>query len=193
MKTLSTLLAISIAFLLSCCSHSRSKQSPQGVKISTENNNSQIINSVKDYLKLGTELMHQEKLDQLSLGLSAEGLSQILGNPSEESTPTLWGADGLTHKTIKYSKEGVELDLVQKADSSYSVNMITITAPCKFKTLKGIGIDSDAQSIKSAYSDYIDIKELSESQIVAGSIYGGIVFRLENQKVKSIFIGASAE
>jgi hypothetical protein len=71
--------------------------------------------------------------------------------------------------------------------------MITINPPCKFKTQKGIGIDSDYKNVETAYQKYIDIKSSNENEIVAGSIYGGIIFRFENQKVKSIFIGAAAE
>ena len=193
MKPLNIFIIVSFTFLLFYCSHSIPKQVQQNAKNSLVNDSSKNSESVIDYSMLGSELMQNEKLDQLKIGLNAKDLSPILGSPSEESQPELWGADGLYHKTAKYSKEGVELDLIQNADSGFSVNMIKINAPCRFKTLKGIGINSDFHSVKFAYAQYIDNKEINENQIVAGSVYGGVIFTFENQKVKSIFIGASAE
>ena len=162
MKTLSNLLVISFSVLVFGCSQNRSKQAIQNIQISNQNISLKSTDSVKDYFKLGSELMQNEKLDQLKIGLKDKALLQILGDPSTESKPVLWGADGLNHKTMKYSNQGVELDLIQGSDSGFSVNMLTITAPCKFKTLKGIGIDSDIESIKSSYADYINKKELND-------------------------------
>jgi len=193
MKTSFTFIAILLPFLLVSCSNSGSKQVVHKAKPATENNTPQIGENVKDYLKMGFELMQSDNLNNLRIGLTVKDLDSIIGIPSEKTNPEIWGADGRVHQTFKYSTEGVELDLIQKDDSSFSVNMITIKEPCKFKTKVGVGIDSDYKTVESLYHDFVDSKWSSETEIVAGSVYGGIIFRFENKKVKSIFIGAAAE
>jgi peptide methionine sulfoxide reductase MsrA len=71
--------------------------------------------------------------------------------------------------------------------------MITVTSPCKYKTAGGVGIDSDLEDVKEAYLSYIDPNSSNKNKIIAGTVYGGIIFKLDGQKVKSIFIGAAAE
>ena len=72
--------------------------------------------------------------------------------------------------------------------------MITAVAPSKLATARGITIGSTEDAVKKAYGSVRD-KENSEAgkTFVAGSIYGGVIFRFEGGKVSEIFIGASAE
>ena len=71
--------------------------------------------------------------------------------------------------------------------------MITITEPCEFKTTRNIGIGSNMEEVQTAYRQEINAKSSNTETIIAGTVYGGIIFNFENKKVKSIFIGASAE
>jgi hypothetical protein len=192
MKTYYFSIIIFLAFLIFSCDRSRPKQTVQKVD-STSDQSTQNHDSSHDYLKLGFELMHSESIGGLRLGLNTTDLEAKIGTPNEKTAPTYYGADGLNHQTYKYTSMGLEFDLVQKPDSSYMVNMITILTPCDFKTLKGIGINSDIESVKKEYQNYIDPKFSDDKSIVAGSIYGGIIFTIKDQKVKTIFIGQSAE
>ncbi len=73
------------------------------------------------------------------------------------------------------------------------INSILISEPCTLKTKKQIGIGDSQQAVKAAYADFIDKESSDATTIVAGTVYGGLLFTLEGEKVKTIFIGASAE
>jgi hypothetical protein len=180
------------ASLISCNGNNGSTKSQLSSQ-SSDNQLSQNQDSSKDYSKLGFELSKKESIGELKLGIKIKDVEVIIGLPTEKSEPTLWQADGAIHQTVKYSEKGIELDLIQNPDSSFLVNMVTVSSPCKFKTSSGIGIESTKNDVIKAYSNYIDPKSSDDKEIVAGSIYGGIIFKLEDLKVKSIFIGAAAE
>ena len=61
----------------------------------------------------------------------------------------------------------------------------------KFKTTQNIGVGSTKRDILKAYEG--KISNVSKGSVIVGSIYGGILFYLENRKVKSMFFGAAAE
>ena len=60
------------------------------------------------------------------------------------------------------------------------------------KSTRGIGIGSKRDEVMKLYEKEIG-EELGSDQIVARTLYEGIVFWLENGKVKNIFVDASAE
>jgi ribose 5-phosphate isomerase len=67
-------------------------------------------------------------------------------------------------------------------------------APCDLRTWLGIGIGSTYEQTVKAYKDYIDKEMSDKARIVAGSIYGGVIFSFDSKgKVNGIFIGAAAE
>ena len=146
-----------------------------------------------DYEKLGFELMKRESLGKLKLGLTSLDFTGILGAPDNKSPNELWGADAEYHQTYLYTKLGIELDIIGEKEADKKINMITISNPCNYKTSRGISIGSDYREVEQAYKEVLNSKFSNAEQIVAGSIYGGVIFSFENGKVKAIFIGASAE
>lgn len=149
--------------------------------------------NLKDFEKVGFDLMNRETLNELRLGLDANELIKLLAEPSEKSESELWAADGAYHQTFKYPNHGIEIDLTGEKNVDQKVNMITIYSPCNYKTNKGVSIGSDFKTVEQAYKEYLNPENSNKETIVAGSIYGGLIFRFENEKVKSIFIGISAE
>jgi len=147
----------------------------------------------KDYSQIGADLMKYESVNNIKLGLKMSELIKILGEPNEKSKSELWGADGEYHQTFKYTKLGIELDFVGENDKTKIVNTITLTSPCNYQTLKGISIGSKYAEVEQAYKDYINPDDSNSTTLVAGSIYGGVIFNFEQNIVKSIFIGAGAE
>ncbi|HEX9060384.1 MAG TPA: hypothetical protein VF941_09410 [Clostridia bacterium] len=76
-----------------------------------------------------------------------------------------------------------------------SLNMINARYPCGLKTKQCIGIGSTKEEVISAYKNLINQEEFNRdnNRIVIGTVYGGIIFSFDNNKVSKVFIGAAAE
>ena len=63
------------------------------------------------------------------------------------------------------------------------------------KIIRNIGIGSSKDEVLHAYNKEINFTEndLEFDTIVAGTVYGGVIFTFKNNYVSSIFIGAAAE
>jgi hypothetical protein len=179
-------LLFALIFIISCKSnHQTSKDSGLNERNHDSTN--------KDYLSLGFELMQNEKFNNIRLGLKPDSLRILLGEPDKITTPEEWAAFGSDFKSYIYDSLGLKLDLILSPDSIFSVKTITIFEPCKFKSTKGIGINCKYEDVLKSYHRYIDPKISDSNNIVAGSVNGGILFKLQNNKVKTIFLGAAAD
>lgn len=145
-----------------------------------------------ELVDLGFELMENEALNKLKLGLTTEQVEKILGPTTDVSIEEMWDADGEIHQTFYYKNKGVELDMIGNKGNK-QINSITIIDPCDFKTTRDIGVGSSLSDLEKTYSVFYNKDFSNKETFVAGSIYGGIIFGLENDKVVSIFIGASAD
>ncbi len=179
-----------ISFTLVSCNNNVSNDTNEKGADSLKSN--QTSNS-KDYDQIGYDLMKNEKIGELKIGLKVDKIIELLGKPEEKSKLELWGADDSYHQEWNYKTKGISLDIIGKTEAEQVVNMITISEPSKLKTLKQIAIGSPIEDVKKAYIESIDTSWSDNENIVAGSVYGGIVFTFENNIVKTIFIGASAE
>ena len=63
----------------------------------------------------------------------------------------------------------------------------------RFSSKRGVGIGSSKNSITSAYAAEVDPSTNDSLSIVAGIVYGGLMFGLENSRVSSIVLGAVTE
>ena len=144
-------------------------------------------------LDIGFELMNTESLGDLKLELGTEKIKELFGEPQEKTKPEIMEVDGEYRQDWKYPTKGIELTLKGEFDSTRTVEMITIKKPCELKTKKHIEIGSEYEKVQSAYLNKIDKSASNTETIVVGTVYGGLVFNFEDKKVKSIFIGASAE
>ena len=173
-NTFKTLLALAAALLLICLNLSADEK--------------------KDYYELGWELVENESLGELKFGRQLSEVAKLLGEPSETITYGVLWADAEYHQGFKYQEKGIEIDVILgEEDWDKTINMITITAPCTYKTKKGIGIGSSYEEVVEAYKDYIEPGFSDHTSATAGTVYGGIIFNLEDNKVNLIFIGAAAE
>ena len=144
-----------------------------------------------DYLKLGFDIMKNEAVGFLKIGLAAAEVLAGLGEPADKSPIRIWGADGLEHQKWRYPAKGIEFDMV-KREGAFVVNMISITTPCEYKTKQGIGIGSSVKEVQAAYPNQLN-PAVNDTKLVAGTVYGGIIFGMEGGAVSSIFIGAATE
>jgi len=145
-----------------------------------------------NYFFIGSELLTIESLGEIKIDLKTKELIELLGEPEKKSKLITWGADGRNHQTWYYNNKGIEFDIIGENDTNQIVSWITINAPCTLKTKRHIGIGSDINDVKRAYKKAIDPTFSDSKSIVAGSIYGGIIFSIEKKKVKQIFFGEAA-
>ena len=157
--------------------------------------NQQILvdaNSGNTYSKIGFALM-KETIGPLALGMAADDVVAQLGQPEEKSDAKIWGADHMEHQFWYYPTRGIEIGTVKK-DGTQHVERIVIKDSCAYETQRGIKIGSSVAEVQAAYKDVINPGDSHPGEkIVCGTVYGGIIFDVQNNAVSSIFIGAAAE
>ncbi|MEE9905768.1 MAG: hypothetical protein K4305_10145 [Chlorobium sp.] len=148
----------------------------------------------------GFALMQSERLGPLRLGLPAGQVLKALGKPDEKSECEVWAADGAEHQQWRYPAQGIVLGMVAEgAGNVQQIDAITISAPCRFRTTRDMGIGSGRGAVLEAYRKEIaqpsgdSAVGISNDAVIAGSVYGGVVFTIKDNKVTGVFIGAGAE
>lgn len=149
----------------------------------------------------GVEMTPTGKIDiesfgDIKLGQQHDELLKVLGEPEAKADTKEWAADGLMHENWIWEKKGLLIGMSwdkTKAEAAKAVFSITARAPCAFKTRAGIGIGSTYAEVQEAYKKDIDTEATDKTQITVGSVYGGIIFSFEKDKVSNIFLGAAAE
>ncbi len=111
----------------------------------------------------------------------------------------IWEAFGQAVQKWLYPDGGLEVYMLSdEIGGPKSVFSITIKAPSKLRTEKGIQIGDDKAKVIQAYGDYRAEEEMDgffdgKDVHLVGSIYGGMIFTFEDGKVSEVFLGAAAE
>jgi hypothetical protein len=147
------------------------------------------------YDALGFDLQTKETLFVLNNSLLDVDIIKLLGEAEKKSDPIVWEADGLEHQTWYYYSKGIELGFFRDGEDNQIVFSIDLQAACSMKTSRGITIGSTRNEVLKAYEREINLNEnsIDSDSIVVGTVYGGLIFTFENDKVSSAFIGAAAE
>ena len=66
-----------------------------------------------------------------------------------------------------------------------------LAAPSPFKTPDGVGIGSTRAEIVAVYGRYLGHTN-DVNEVLVGSVYFGMLFTLEDERVSGIFLGAMA-
>jgi hypothetical protein len=133
-----------------------------------------------------------ESLGELDFELDAAGVEAILGAPAQKTPVAEQDADGAFATTWLWPAQGVEIRFAADSErGQFKVSSIAVRAPCRLRTSRGVGLGSTAAAIEAAYGR--EHTHVDASSVLVGSTYGGLLFELEDGKVSSIFIGASAE
>jgi hypothetical protein len=137
----------------------------------------------------------KEQIGQLHLGIPEKAVKQIIPGQPTRGPEEKWGADGHYHQEWQYPAGGISLGMVsEKKGGLKSIESITITSPSTLQTQRGIGIGSTEAEVVKAYGSFQDAEDSKPGEIlVAGSIFGGVMFHFRQGKVDQIFIGAAAE
>jgi hypothetical protein len=137
----------------------------------------------------------KEQVGKLHLGLTAKEVKQIIPGQPQRGKDEKWGADDAYHQEWQYPKEGVTLSMVsEKKGGPQSLERITITSPSRLRTQRGIGIGSTEAEVNAAYGRFRNAGDSRAGELlVAGSVFGGVMFDFQQGRVSRIFIGAAAE
>jgi len=152
-----------------------------------------------DIEKIGWELMDTEKFGKIKLGLDSVSVVEILGQPDSATTVNYWGADGGYHNEWIYNTIGLTIGfnrIPDHPDSKFHERLtdrMTMTAPSIYFTNRRIQIGSPKIEVISNYRTAIADTIGYNNHLVAGTVYGGLIFQFEQDTVVSIFLGAAAE
>lgn len=141
------------------------------------------------------EILDKEAIGPYKLGQLSNKLPKQTRCQLSKDKEQYWGADGEYHQHWTYKGCGLMLGMVaSQPKGAQRVFSVTITAPSKYKTARGIGIGSPEAAVRKAYAAVLNLPESKPGEtLVAGSIYGGLIFYFKNGKVSEIFMGAAAE
>ena len=132
------------------------------------------------------DLLELECLGGLRYGQTEDEVEELLGEPADRTEPEYWESDGLTH--TQWSYEGAELSFAEGL-----LERASVTAPFAGETQAGIAVGDGAEEVREAYGGWIDEEASTEERIVAGDVYGGLIFTLEGGSVVRITLGVTAE
>ena len=137
----------------------------------------------------------KESVGKLHANLSEKEVKQIIPGQPTRGPEQLWGADGAYHQEWKYPAAGITLGMVaEKKGGPKSIERITITSPSTLVTSKGIRIGSTEAEVNEAYGRFRNAEDSEHfGGFIAGSVFGGVMFKFQQGKVSRIFIGAAAE
>ena len=131
-----------------------------------------------------------QHIGDLSLGMKASALTELIGKPTSRSKAEEWGADGLMHQDWVYKTKGITLNISSdKSSTGPEVFSITLTSPSTYKTKKNIGIGSTYQEVRDAYSKDIDPTATDKTTITVGSVYGGLFLILRMIRWRRYLLG----
>lgn len=146
-------------------------------------------------LHAGEVQVDREAFGKLVLGQKADAVVAVLGKPESKGRDTLWEAIGEWVQEWEYPAQGLTLHMASgKKGGAKTLFSITASPGCELRTARGIRIGSTEAEVRRAYGKVEDRESGARGgSFVAGSVYGGVIFRIEKGKVAGIFIGAAAE
>lgn len=145
----------------------------------------------KNYSTLTEDLLKEESMGGFKIGMPfREKLKGWSVTPKQ-----YWEGDGLVHQSYinKVTADEINICSDDSAFSNAIVSSVTAGPLSGYKTSRNIGIGNTYQEVLKAYNKYINDGETNDTLIVAGSIYGGMIFNFEKGKVARMFMGAAAE
>lgn len=138
----------------------------------------------------------KERIGTLHLGMAAAKVGSAVTCPVQKLRERFEAATGEYVQNWRMPACGLEFKMsAPRRKGPQTVAAITVTAPSKLATSRGIHIGSTEAEVQAAYGDVRDEEGMSEAgrNFVVGSIYGGLMFDFENGLVKDMFLGAAAE
>ncbi|MEZ4380785.1 MAG: hypothetical protein R3A79_05530 [Nannocystaceae bacterium] len=140
------------------------------------------------------EVLDHDAIGPLRHGMPEAEAIAALGEPKERGEPYEEAATGDFVKTLRFA-DGVSLDLLgDTRRGPWRVGGISIEAPSKLKTSRGVGLGTPREEALAAYKDVLceDMGD-NEENVIAGSLYGGLTFAFAGAGVDTMYLGRGAE
>jgi hypothetical protein len=137
-------------------------------------------------------LESHERIGPLSVELGQKQVMAALPCPVTKGKEVYWDATGDYNQKWSFPACGIILDMISSAKGGPKVvGNIVAVAPSRLATSTGIHIGSTEEEVLTAYGPFLDREETHRGKtIVAGSLYGGLIFDITNGRVSKIFLGA---
>ncbi|NEO85551.1 MAG: hypothetical protein F6J87_15075 [Spirulina sp. SIO3F2] len=143
------------------------------------------------------ELVNSEAIDGwLKLGIPAAVVMNQFALRPVKGDYEFWGAYVAYVQSWHYSHLGLTIDMIsEQIGGEQAVLSVSLAGPnSTFTTARGIKVGSTWAEVEAAYGEEREYGTAGGEHIfVAGSIYGGLIFTFEDDRVTEIFLGAGAE
>lgn len=187
-------------FFLAACSENFADKASTDVSLITETADFKLASVGNTVLvdpdsETEQSFIQTESIGGLQRGMTPKQFVELLPCKVEKSEPVLWAGIGEIIQTWNYPDCGVKLQLsASNNNTPQKILSIRVTEPSQLKTNRNIGIDSDFESVLDAYIEFADAADNQAGEtFLAGSTYGGLFIKLEENRVVSLFLGAGAE
>ncbi|MFT3693427.1 MAG: hypothetical protein QM831_09835 [Kofleriaceae bacterium] len=116
---------------------------------------------------------------------------KVLGAPKKKSKAEMEGATGSYVSMWDWSGASAKMS-GDSEKGPFKLAMLTISKGSKLETAKHIKIGSPRADVEKAYPRSDDDQKDDKNRYLSGSVYGGVMFTFEKDKVSSVSMGAFA-
>lgn len=180
-----------IGIIIIACNRVDSENTQQTVEQTVDVEDTVTVDENIDYAEIGFELMEVESIGGLMLNMKIEAVEKITGEPHDITEFEYWGADGYEHQSRFYQDSTIDVGYIKEDNGDIICDRIYVDNHPEFKTAQDIGLGSTKSDVLKAYKD--KISDVGDENIIVGSIYGGLFFYFNDDKVTSMYLGAGAE
>ena len=132
----------------------------------------------------------KQAIGPLHIGMTDKQAIAVLGAPQLRSVAVLMGALGDYESVWAFGSATLQMSGA-KPKGPFRVASISVAGRSGFKTPEGIGIGATREEIVAVYGKYLGHSD-DPAQVLVGSVYFGLLFTLEQERVVAIFLGAMA-
>ncbi len=136
------------------------------------------------------KLLAIEHVGPLRLGMSDAAVASAIGAPTHKSPVIEEAATGSF--VSNWSWDGIALHMAAETKTGpFEVAAISVSKP-PHATARGIKVGSTLAELQATYPRTTEQGDHDPNLFLVGSVYGGLLFKLEQDAVTEIFLGAMA-
>ena len=135
------------------------------------------------------DLFNSESIGPLKPGIDENVVISVLGQPTSKSKAVVEAATGDTVSNWKWAQASISMSRDDK--KRWVALSVSITGPETLETRQHIHIGSTRRELEKAYIRAPEDEGKQDSYLV-GSVYGGLLFGLDHDRVSRISLGAFA-